>query len=73
MPEDVVEGQIDCMVYRPIGSVGKLQGVQEGVSDVFEVRKHKALKGLHNHRGQGDGSEVVKSCGPWLLGNRDDG
>ena len=27
VPEDVVEGQIDCIVYRPIGSVGKLQGV----------------------------------------------
>ena len=54
-----MEGQVDSVVYRPVGSVGKLQGVQERVSD--------------DHRGQGDRSEVVKSCGPWLLGNRDNG
>ncbi|KAK0140096.1 ATP-dependent DNA helicase PIF1 [Merluccius polli] len=29
--EDVMEGQVDCIVYRPVGSVGELQGVQEGV------------------------------------------
>ena len=35
--EDVMEGQVDCIVYRPVGSVGELQGVQEGVGDVFQV------------------------------------
>ena len=35
--EDVVEGQDDCIVYRPVGSVGKLQEIQEGVGDLFEV------------------------------------
>ena len=35
--EDVMDGQVDCIVYRPVGSVGKLQGVQEGVDDVFQV------------------------------------
>ncbi|XP_060771606.1 neuronal acetylcholine receptor subunit alpha-9 [Neoarius graeffei] len=32
------------------------------VSDGFEVVKHKALKGFHNHRSQGDGSVVVLSA-----------
>ncbi|XP_076606379.1 uncharacterized protein LOC143332620 [Chaetodon auriga] len=35
--EDEVEGQVDCIVYRPVGYVGKLQGVQERVGDVLEV------------------------------------
>ena len=35
--EDVMESKVDCIVYRPVGSVGKLQGVQEGVGDVFQV------------------------------------
>jgi len=44
--EDEVESQIiDGMVYRPVGSVDQLQGVQEWwVSYGFEVGPHKALK-----------------------------
>ena len=30
--EDKVKGHVYCIVYRPVGSVGKLQGVQERVS-----------------------------------------
>jgi len=59
--EDEVEGHVDDIFYRPIGSVGKLQGVQDWVSCGFEVGQHKALKLLHYHRGQGDGSVVIKS------------
>ncbi|KAM8904816.1 uncharacterized protein AB9W97_008292 [Spinachia spinachia] len=29
--EDEVEGRVDSIVYRPVGSVGKIQGVQEGL------------------------------------------
>ena len=54
-----MKGHVNCIVYRPVGSVGKLQGVQERVSDGFEVEQHKALKCLHHHRGQGDGSVVT--------------
>ena len=44
MLEDNVKGNVYCIVYRPVCSVGKLQGVQERVSDGFEVEQHKALK-----------------------------
>jgi len=30
--EDEVEGHVDGIIYRPVGSVSKLQGVQEWVS-----------------------------------------
>ena len=56
-----------------LASVGELQGVQEMVCDGFEVGQHKALKRLHHHRGQGNGSVVIKSCGPWLFRDRNDG
>ena len=68
-----MKGHVNCIVYRPVGSVGKLQGVQERVSDGFEVEKHKALKCLHHHRGQGDGSVVIEPCELCFLGDRDDG
>ncbi len=35
--EAEMEGHVDCIVYRPVGSVGELQGVQKWVCDVFEV------------------------------------
>ena len=35
--------------------------------------KHQALKRLHYHRGQGDGSVVIMSSWPGLFGHRDDG
>ena len=44
MLEDEVKGHVYCIVYRPVGSVGKRQGVQERVGDGFEVEQHKALK-----------------------------
>ena len=59
MLEDEMEGQVDRVVYGPVGSVGELQGVQVWSGDGPEVWQDKALKGLHDYRGQRDGSEVV--------------
>src|SRR4029434_1590814 len=59
--ENEVKGHVYGIVYRPVGSVGNLQGVQERVSDGFEMTQHKALKCLHHYRGQGDGSVVIDS------------
>jgi len=42
--EDEVERHIDGIIYRPVGSADKLQGIQEWVSYGFEVGEHKALK-----------------------------
>ena len=64
MLEDEVEGHVYCIVDRSVDSVGELQGVQERVCDGFEVGQHKALKRLHHHRGQGNGSVVIESCDP---------
>ena len=58
----------DCVVYRPVGSAGELQGVQKWVGEGFEVRQNKALKRLHGHRGQGDGCVVSQSCDPCFGG-----
>ena len=73
MLEDEVKGHVNCIVYRPVGSVGKLQGVQERVSDGFEVKQHKALKCLHHYRGQGDGSVIIESSDLSFFGDGDDG
>ncbi len=35
--QDETEVHVDCIVYRPVGSAGELQGVQKWVCDVFEV------------------------------------
>ena len=32
-----MEGHVDGVVYRSVGSVGELQGVQEWICDGFEV------------------------------------
>ena len=56
-----MEGHIYCIVYRSVGSVGEVQGVQEVVCDGFEVGQDKALKRLHHHRGHGIGSVVLWS------------
>ena len=61
------------LAIQPVGSVGKLQWVEEVVGDGLEVGQHEALKGLHYHRGQGDWSIVIKACDPLLFGNGDDG
>ena len=71
--EDEVESHVDCIIYRPVGSVGKLQWVEEVVGDGLEEGQHRALKCLHYYRGQGDWSVVIKACDPLLFGNGDDG
>jgi len=70
--EDEVEGRVDGIIYRPVGSLGKLLGVQEWVCSGVEVVQHQALKRLHYHR-QRHVSVVIMSCDPWLFGDRDDG
>ena len=68
-----MEGHVYSIVHRPVGSVGELHGVQERVRDGFEVRQDKALKGFHDHRGQGDWSVVFEFFGPCFFGDGDDG
>ena len=68
-----MEGHVDCIVYRPVGFVGELQWIQEWVCDGSEVGQHKALKGHHDNRGQGDSSVVLIFCEPCFFGHRDDG
>eukprot|EP00064_Thunnus_orientalis_P003907 superscaffoldBa00000338_g3918 len=48
--EDEVEGHVYCIIHRPVGSVGELQGVQEWVCDGFKVGQYKVFKRLHYHR-----------------------
>ena len=59
MLEGEVQGHVNCIIYRPVGSVDELQGVQEWVRYGFQVGKHKALKRLHDHRGEGNRSVVI--------------
>ncbi len=72
MLEDEVEGHVYCIIYRPVGSVGEPQWIQEWVCDGFG--QHKALKFLNYHRGQGDRSVVIKYSPmvPVFWGDRDD-
>uniref|UniRef100_G3PLM9 POPDC1-3 domain-containing protein n=1 Tax=Gasterosteus aculeatus aculeatus TaxID=481459 RepID=G3PLM9_GASAC len=50
MLEVEAEGHVDSIIYKPLGSVGELQGVHDGVSKGFEVEQNNALKGLPDHR-----------------------
>lgn len=68
-----MDSHVDSVIYRPVGSVGKLQGVQEGVCYGFQMGQHTALKGLHNNRCQSDRSVVIETINPRFLGNGDDG
>ena len=40
--------------------------------DDLQVGQHQSLKGLHDHRHQGDGTVVIQSSDGGFLGNRDD-
>ena len=73
MLEAVVQSHVYYIVHRFVGSVGKLQWVQRWVGEGFEVGQYKALKRLHAHKGQCNGSVVIQSCHPWLLGDGADG
>lgn len=44
MLEDVVQSHIDCIIHRPVRSVSKLQGVQQGSSNVLQVAQHQSLE-----------------------------
>lgn len=41
--EDAMEGQVNGVIYGPVGPVGKMQGVQERVCETSKVLNHEAL------------------------------
>ena len=63
--EDVMEGQVDCIVYRPVGSVGELQGVQEGVVMSFRCDSTRPSKDFMTTEVRATG---LKSLSPVVLG-----
>lgn len=73
MQEDEVESHVDCVVLRPVCSVGELQWVKERVGDVLEVGQHNALKRLHYQSGQNYWSVVTDTGDPLHFGDGDDG
>ncbi len=44
MLEDVVQSHVDCIIHRPVCSVSKQQGIQQGSSNVLQVGQHEPLK-----------------------------
>jgi len=50
MLQNIMQSHVDCIIHRPVCSVGKLQGIQRGSSDVLQVGQHQFLKRLHDHR-----------------------
>lgn len=54
MVQDVVKSHADRVIRCSVRSVGKLQQVCQKVRDVLQVNQYHSLKGVHNHRGQGD-------------------
>lgn len=62
-----MEGHVNCVIYRPVGPVDEMQGVQERVCEISKVLKHEALKGLY-YRGQSD-----RSFSPLILSFFGDG
>ena len=46
----VMQSDIDCIIHQPVCLEGKLQGLQQGTSDVLPVAQHQPLKGCHDHR-----------------------
>ncbi len=73
MLEDVVQNHVDCIIHRPFCSVIKLNGVQQGSSNVLQVGQHEPLEWLHHHRCLSNRFVVIKSCDFGFLGYRDDG
>ena len=55
----VLQSHVDSIIRRPVCPVGKLQGVQQGSYNVLQVAQHQSLKGLHDHRRQGDRPVVI--------------
>ena len=56
--------------------LSRLEGVGHNLTCTYQSPgdvQNKEFKRLHYHRSQGDRSVVIKSCGPWLLGDGDDG
>lgn len=67
----LVNDRICIICYRPVGSVGKLQVVQEWVGS--QVGLDKAFKRLHDHTGEGVWLIVIRSCVTWVFRDGEDG
>lgn len=65
MLQEEGKGRVDCNIFRPLGSAGKLQGVREQVGDGFE-------SGPVVQKTQGDGPLAIQSCDTSFFGERDD-
>ncbi len=50
MLQNIMQSHVDCIIHRPVCSVGKLKRIQRGSSDVLQVGQHQFLKRLHDHR-----------------------
>ncbi len=48
--QDVMQSHVDCVIHRPVCSVGKLRRIQQVFSDVLQVGQDQSLKWLHGHR-----------------------
>lgn len=55
MLQEEGKGRVDCNIFRPLGSAGKLQGVREQVGDGFE-------SGPVVQKTQEDGPLAIQSC-----------
>ena len=72
MLQDIVQSHVDCIIHRPVCSVSKLKGIQQGSSDVLQIGQHQSFKRLHDHRRESDRSVVIKSSDFSFFGNRND-
>ncbi len=45
-----MQSHVDCIVHRPVCSVGKLKKIQRGSSDVLQMGQHQFFKWLHDYR-----------------------
>ncbi len=41
MLQNIMKSHVDCIVHRPVCSVGKLKRIQRGSSDVLQVGQHQ--------------------------------
>jgi hypothetical protein len=48
--KDVVKAHVDAIIHRPIGSVGELHVVKEGVGGGFEMGQNQMFKVFHDDK-----------------------
>jgi hypothetical protein len=68
MLQDIMQSHVDRIIHRPVYSVCKLQGLQQGSGDVLQVGQHQSFKRLHEHRRESNWSVVIKSSDLGFLG-----